>query len=384
MFQALTTRGTISPRPNGQNMTESRVLDTIRHNCDISDARDNGIYSICNLVLKLRNLYKWEHAIEPWQEPASSDLLDWIEVKENYWETIIDEPYLPLVMDGREADPHDAAAVNDLLAEPGLFYGAGYGRSLKSIFFLAKKLREEEAGGCPVVVLGRELATELASPFAMLQDGTILIRREPLRYFLWDHVQEIRSSSKASLHHALQQYGILSNGQLDQARFRDRLDRIVDAEIPIFIYHEVGEKLQEELDSDTLRRIIAVFPDSVIEFVARAVKDVLADTHPAGMLGFIIREQRDASLGLYAGFLAGLRRELFPEIAPAFEQFLRDRDWRGIERARVTCRDRNLGLAEKIRAISGYIGEETDEEVMQRFIAGVLTPLGLDAPQQKE
>ena len=49
-------------------MTESRVLDTIRHNCDISDARDNGIYSICNLVLKLRNLYKWEHAIEPWQD----------------------------------------------------------------------------------------------------------------------------------------------------------------------------------------------------------------------------------------------------------------------------------------------------------------------------
>ena len=127
-----------------------------------------------------------------------------------------------------------------------------------------------------------------------------------------------------------------------------------------------------------------MFPDSVVEFVARAVKDILADTHPEGMLGFIIREQRNASLGLYAGFLAGLRRELFPEIAPAFAQFLRDQDWRGIERARLACRDRNLGLAEKIRAIAGYIGEEADEQVMQRFIAGVLTPLGLDAPQQKE
>ncbi|MHB8790537.1 MAG: Sfum_1244 family protein [Desulfobulbaceae bacterium] len=364
-------------------MTE-KVLETIRHNCDISDARDHGIYSICNLVLKLRNLYKWEHAIEPWQEPATPDLLDWIEAKENHWQTIVDEPYRSLVVNSREADPHDPAAVNALLTDPGLLYGAGYGRSLKSIFFLAEKLKEEEAAGCPVVILGRELATELASPFAMLQDGIILIRREPLRYFFWDHVQEIRASSKTSLHHALDRYGILRDGRLDQARFRDRLDAIVDAEIPIFIYHEVGEMLQEALDSDTLRRIIAVFPDSIIEFAARAVKDVLADTHPEGMLGFIIREQRDASLGLYAGFLAGLRRELFPEIAPAFEQFLRDRDWQGIERARVACRDRNLGLAETIRTIAGFIGVEADEQVMQRFIAGVLTPLGLDAPQPKE
>lgn len=363
-------------------MTE-KVLETIRHNCDISDARDHGIYSICNLVLKLRNLYKWEHAIEPWQEPAAPDLLDWIDKKENYWETIVAEPYLPLVLDGREVDPHDAAAVNGLLAEPGLYYGAGYGRSLKSIFFLAEKLREEKAGGCPVVILGREQATELASPFAMLQDGVILIRREPLRFFFWDHVQEIRSSAKLSLHYALQRYGILRNGKLDQGLFRDRLDTIVDSELPIFIYHEVGEMRQEDLDSDTLRRIIAVFPDSIIEFVARAVKDVLADTHQEGMLGFIIRERRDASLGLYAGFLAGLRRELFSEIAPAFEQFLRDRDWQGIERARIACRDRNLVLAETIRTIAGYIGEETDDQVLQRFTIEVLTPLGLDAPHQK-
>ncbi|MFZ5799749.1 MAG: Sfum_1244 family protein [Thermodesulfobacteriota bacterium] len=360
------------------------VLATIRHNCDISDARDHGIYSICNLVLRLRNLYKWEHGVEPWQEPAPPDLLDWIEAKENFWETIVDEPYRPLVVEGGEADPHDPEAVNGLLAEPTLLYGAGYGRSLKSIFFLAEKIREEEVAGCPVVVLGRELATELASPFAMLQDRLILIRREPLRYFFWDHIQEIRSSSRLSLHHALRRYGILKDGRLDHAGFRERLDHIVDAEIPIFIHHEVGEMLQEELDSDTLRRIIAVFPDSIVEFVARAVKDVLADTHPDGMLGFIIRAERDASLGLYTGLLAGLRRELFPEIAPAFARFLQDRDWRGIERARRACRDRNLLLAATIRTIAGQIGEVTDEEVMRRFAEEVLTPLGLDAPQGKE
>jgi hypothetical protein len=363
---------------------KEKVVKTVQHNCDISDARDHGIYSICSMVLKLRNLYKWEHGIEPWQEPPSAELLDWIETKENYWETIIDESYLPLHLDGQRLDPHDAPASNALLANSGLFYGAGYGRSLKAIFFLAEKLREEEAEGCPVVILGRELATELASPFAMVQDGVILIRREPLRYFFWDHVQEIRASGKASLHYALFRYGILKNGQLDHSLFRDRLDTLVDTEIPIFIQHEVGELLQDGLDSETLRLIIATFPDSIVEFVARAVKDVLADTHPGGMLSFIIREKRDASLGLYVGFLAGLRRELFPEMAPAFEGFLRDRNWQGIEDARTACRERNLGLAEKIRSIAGYIGQDPEDLVMQRFVSMVLSPLGLDAPELKK
>jgi hypothetical protein len=72
------------------------LTGTIRHNCEISDARDNGIYSICTLVLKLRNLYKWEHRLEPWDEPESAVVLDWIAAKENYWETIAGEEYRPL------------------------------------------------------------------------------------------------------------------------------------------------------------------------------------------------------------------------------------------------------------------------------------------------
>jgi hypothetical protein len=34
-----------------QAMTDGSLLKIIKHNCDISDARDNGIYSICTLVL---------------------------------------------------------------------------------------------------------------------------------------------------------------------------------------------------------------------------------------------------------------------------------------------------------------------------------------------
>ena len=365
-------------------MIEAELIQTVQHNCDISDARDNGIYSICMLVLKLRNLFKWEHGVEPWEEPESADLLNWIDTKENYWEKIIDEPYQPITLNGVQVDPYEVHAINKQLADHNMVYGAGYGRSLKYVFFLAELLREENVENCKVYLLGREKAKELSSPFAMLQDGTIIIRREPLRFFIWDQIQEIRSSSKASLHHALKMYDILEDGVLSHEKFRDKLDAIVDNEIPIFIYHEVGEKMQQSLDSDTLRRIISAFPDSAIEYVSRAVKDVLSDTHPLGMISYIIREQRESSLGIYVGLLAGLRRELFPQITSRFDDFLKNHDWKIIEEARQICREKNLQLAEKISHITRRLDREPSEKVQFRFNEEILIPLGLDAPEKKD
>jgi hypothetical protein len=364
-------------------MTESTFIRTVQRNCDISDARDNGIYSICTLVLKLRNLYKWEHGLEPWQEPASAELLEWIEARENFWKTIADKPFEPLPVNGLRINPWDADAVNTMLTDSGLVYGAGYGRSMKAVFFVAELLRQETVEGCPVLVLGREKATELASPFAMLQDGVITIRRSPLRLFFWDHIQDIRASSRISLLHALERYGVLADGTLSQQAARQKLDAIVDGEIPMFIYHEVGEMLESTLDSDTLKTMIGSFPDSAIEFVGRAIKDILADTHPRGMISFIIREQREASLGFYAGFLDGVRKVLFPEMPAAFQQFLRDRDWQGIERARCRCRDHNLLLAGKIKEITRRIDHEPLADIKQRFNGEILAPLGLDIPEQQ-
>ena len=68
-----------------KGVEQMNLHQAIQHNCNISDARDNGIYSICTLVLKLRNLYKGENGLEPWDEPDSPILLDWIYAKENFW-----------------------------------------------------------------------------------------------------------------------------------------------------------------------------------------------------------------------------------------------------------------------------------------------------------
>lgn len=361
----------------------TNFITAVQHNCDISDARDHGIYTMCTMVLKLRNLYKWEKGLHPWEEPESADLLDWIEAKENYWATIAEKAYESLSVTGKEFAPFDLEEINAAL-NGSLLYGAGYGRSLKAIFFLAKELERRTIEGCPVVILGTEHAREMASPFAMAQDGLIIIRREALRYFLWDQVQEVRSSCRNSLRHALQTYGVLRDGVLDQEKFKQSLDDIVEQEMDLFIYHEVGEILQQDLSSESLRRIVDHFPGSVLEFVSRAIKDILADTHPQGLLAYIIRERRPSSLGLYLTFFDALREKLFPEILSAWQQFFTDGDWQHIEQSRHTCWLRNQELARRIEEVAGMIGTETDEAIIEYFNNQVLEPLGLDTAKGKK
>ncbi len=312
----------------------SQLVHRIQYNCDISDARDHGIYSMCTMVLKLRNLYKWEKGLEPWEEPESADLLDWIEAKENYWATLSEASFRPLEAFGKRVEPLSFEQINGELEARGLVYGAGYGRSMKTIFFLAEKIEQRHDEGCPILILGRERAREMASPFAMVQDGHIVIRREPLRFFIWDQVQEVRSSGRCSLSHALQCHGVYTNGALDRELFRARLDSIVDQEMNLFIYHEIGEMLQTTFSSEILQAIVGHFPGTVVEFVCRAVKDILADTHPCGPLSYIVREKKESTLGLYLTFLDGLREKLFPEIKAAWQQFQTDHQWRHIEEAR--------------------------------------------------
>ncbi|MGB3223385.1 MAG: Sfum_1244 family protein [Desulforhopalus sp.] len=360
---------------------DNAIIEDIQDNCNISDARDHGIYTMCTMVLKLRNLYKWENGLEPWQEPEPVDLLDWIEAKENYWERIAEEPYHQLDLNGYSFSPDDSSSINAYFSDKQMVYGAGYGRSMKAVYFLAEKIEQRTVAGIPVLILGKERAREMASPFAMAQDGVIFIRKESLRFFLWDYIQELRSSCRNSFRHALQLYGLLQDGQLNQQKFKDTLDNIVEAELDLFIYHEVGEVLQTTFDSSTLQVIISRFPGSIYELVSRSIKDILADTHPGGLLSHLISEKLETSLSFYVGFLDGLRKELFPEINYALEKFQIDRNWQGIEQARSICRDNILQYAEKIKTISQYVGHESDDYVRDLFNNQILLPLRLEIPQ---
>jgi hypothetical protein len=356
---------------------------TVRRNCEISDALHSGTYSLCTMVLKLRNLYKWEHDLEPWQEPAPKEILAWIEEKENGWDQITDQDFLPLSVNGQIVEPFAALEVNLALETSELYYGAGYGRAMKPVFFLAEKLRTEQVESWPVHILGRELARELSSPFAMTQDGLILIRRDALRFFLCDQIKEIRSSGREALNRGLFLYGMTGpDGALLPERLPELLDAVVDEEMEAIIHHEVGELQKNHLDREIMQKLSNFFPGSVVDFVARAVQDVLADTHELGMLGYILRERKEASLCFYMSYLDGLRQLLFPEIGDAILRFLHNGDWETVARAVAAGRLRNRERVELIRELCRDLDQETKERVAADLEEKILSPLGLSTAKQ--
>ena len=302
----------------------------VLYNCDISDSMFSGYFSICGLALRLRDLYKWEHKLEPWEERDSSEILDWIGKRESKWEGLAGEEFRNISISGTSYDPFDTTSINKILESAGIIYGAGYARGLKPTFFLADLEEKRMMGAQTVYILGREYARDLLTLPALSHDQYVLVRKESTRYYLWDKIFFIRKSARPALRIALEQYGILDG---DTQAIKNNLDRIAEGEIDTFIYHELGEAGDTVFDRDLWREIIAAFPHSAIELLARTVKDLLADTNAEGALTHIVKMKRTASLALYVAFLEGLMKELFPEIFEAFQEFAQTKNWTVVERA---------------------------------------------------
>ena len=319
---------------NFTNCKDKRMLDIdditrqILHNCDISDAHHAGMYSICGLALRLRDLYKWENGLPPWEERESAEVLEWIEAKENKWDMQAGTNFGEISINGKKFDPFDTIGINAVLEPQNLFYGAGYARSLKPTFFLAAIAEKSKIDGTTVYTLGRELARDLLTIPALCQDKCVLLRQESARLFLWDSIFYIKKSSRPALSFALDSCGIKDQQPKALRRY---LADILAAQKETYIYHEIGELKDTVFGRAIWREIIAAFPYSPAEYLARAVKDLLADTNAYGALHHIAKERKTASLAFYVAFLDGLAKEFFPELPTAFQEFRRTEDWRIFE-----------------------------------------------------
>ncbi len=69
-------------------MLPQTFLDRVASNCQVAAATQAGGYSLCGALLRLRQLYKWEHRLPPWREPEPAVVLEWIEAREHAWETL--------------------------------------------------------------------------------------------------------------------------------------------------------------------------------------------------------------------------------------------------------------------------------------------------------
>ena len=133
-------------------------IDAIRaqvlENCAISDSHHAGLYSICGLALRLRDLYKWEKGMDPWEEKEPHELLEWIGEKEEEWERVAEKGFRDITIHGKPFDPLDLAGINTFLEPKGLLYGAGFvqgrdGACLLETYFLPFTGRLPAWSRCP-------------------------------------------------------------------------------------------------------------------------------------------------------------------------------------------------------------------------------------------
>jgi hypothetical protein len=306
------------------------ITGQVLKNCDIADSQHAGLFSICGLALRLRDLYKWEKRLDPWIEKDPSEVLKWIGDKEEKWEQLSEKEFGDITILGRRFDPFDVTEINAVLEPYGFIYGGGYARSLKPTFFLASIEEKKEINGYTVFILGHELARDLLTIPALSQDNCIFVRQEPAKLFLWDQMFYINQSGRYALRFAFEIYGLKEQTPEEIQR---NLERIAVDETDKYIYHELGEIQDTVFDRYIWREIIATFPHTPIELLVRTVKDLLADTNEYGTLPFITRERKTASLAFYVAFLESFTKELFPQIIEAFQKFTHTYDWFIIEHA---------------------------------------------------
>ncbi|MFH0808879.1 MAG: hypothetical protein V2A77_00170 [Pseudomonadota bacterium] len=359
-------------------MQADALIRQVQYNCDICNARHAGTYSVCGLLLRLRNLYKSQLGLPPWEEPDPRQALDWVSEQEKVWERLAGEEFRPLVFLGRvRIDPLDAEAVNARLRGSGLIYGAGFGWGLRPSFFLGRIEARRRVHGQTVRIVGRELARDLASTPAQLLGSRAVARAESAGYYLWDRIHDVRKSGQPALLYALRAHGIAAEDLGEGFFLRLAFPRMLKEEMESYIRHEIGEKLDDSFPRDVWRAIIARFPGERIEIVARALKDVAADTCDKGPLAYIIRKKRGGSLGFYVAFLDGARRLLLPNIASAFEAFTSSGDWAALDAARREAHQAAKESALKLIAIFSRLARDGEEKVKAAIAGRITDPLGL-------
>lgn len=360
---------------------EPEISDLVRQvqkNCDISDARHAGVYSLCGLLLRLRDMYKWERGMAPWREPQPPELMEWVEEKEQHWEQILEGEIGPIGFGSELFDPYDMAGLNRRLRPLGLVYGAGYGIGMKPTFFLAEIDVSRSEGDLRIDVVNRELARDIFMTPAMRRGKQIFARRSCMLFFLWDQILEARPSAREALTFGLAGYGAgLEELRADASRFGGLLEQIAGRELETWVYHEIGEALDNSFGDGLWRELVSDYANSPVEIFARVVKDVLADTHSEGLLGHIVQNRIESSLGFYVAFQRAISRTVFPQIREGFLEFRSTGDWGLIEAARQAGRENMLRHAADLMRIHTESRPLGTDVARDRIISEILQPLNI-------
>lgn len=354
-------------------MNIDTVISQVKRNCNISDARFWGEYSICGLLLRLRELYRSERGLKLWEGIPHKEISEWMSDREVLWKDLQDKDLEDIVIGETAYGPFEVARINTTLEKKNLIYGAGYGLRMKPSFFLADLVSKRTVDGYVVYIAGGEYARDLADYPAMIQDGVIFARVDTTKLLLWGRFEELRlRDPKSPLAFAFSRYGITPDEKPSED-VDSKMSLVALSEVETYIYHELGEAIEGEKLGDEWKNLLLDLSGRKAEFFSRGVKDLLSDTSERGMIKNIIENRKEGSLGFYIVFLGGYRKLLFPEIAKAFEKFVESGDWELIEDARKAGYKKARGYAERLLSIKrdnpdrAWVSEYIEKEIISEI-----------------
>ncbi len=289
-----------------------RVVEAVQSNCDIADARHAREMPLCNYLLGMRELYRWEHELPFSQIPSKEEVGAWLTRREAQWNGMEDMEFRRIPVEGKEYDPFDSAMINRALVPRGLVYGGGYGRRGFPNFFLAQLGRQEGRSGLKVLVSGCEFARGIAAPPAALNNGIVFLRMDAMQRWLWGRFEawDIRAADDA-FKAAFECYG--------EGSIETKLGRMAAQEAETLILHEMGEAIAEPLLGAAWREMLGSFAGRRAEALVRAVRDNLADCLVT--LPELVRRRENCSVHFYFATFDGLRSSLFPRLREGYEQW---------------------------------------------------------------
>lgn len=303
---------------NAASWNFGAVVSAVQKNCHISDAQFAGDLTMCTFLLKMRELYRWEHDIPLNQDMPKAEVGDWMNARGLLWDDIETAPYEPVPLPGGGVDAFEVRAINRELTPRGLVYSGGYGRLCKPHFFLGRLDRHEQRDGFDVYVSACEYARDLDAPPGMMLDGTIFVRTEALKRWLWERYEEWQWNQRnQAMGRAVACYPFERDSEA-------ALQAMTEAEVESVILHELGEARADAALGPEWPVLLAAVMRSRAEIVVRAVRDLYADC--LSTLPGLIERGEPAAIHFYMSNLVGMRRKLFPALPAAYRAWLAEGD----------------------------------------------------------
>ena len=173
-------------------------------------------------------------------------------------------------------------------------------------------------------ISNRELERDLAAPPGMIQDRCVYIRRESLRRFIWEKVEESSWHKQENpLARALACYDFKNNPD-------ESLEKMTDIEVDTVLHHEIGEIKAGQILGDDWEQMIIALPRSQAEIMARAVRDNIADA--ISTLPKLIHNSEAAQIHFYFANLSSMRKLIFPSLMDSYQQWLKNKNTSSIKK----------------------------------------------------